>query len=153
MITVLISDPFLEQLSPDILEQTARAVLDSHELETEQDLTIAVDDDARLQELNKAYLEIDAPTDVLSFPSGGDEIDPENGHPYLGDIILSFPRALEQSQAAGHTVVDEIQLLVVHGVLHLLGYDHAEPDQKEEMWQVQAEILSALGVKINRLPE
>jgi probable rRNA maturation factor len=153
MITILISDPFLEQVAPDFLEETALAVLDRHALEAEHDLTIAVDDDTRLQALNKEYLDLDAPTDVLSFPSGGDEIDPESGHPYLGDIILSYPRALEQSQAAGHSVQDEMQLLVVHGVLHLLGYDHAEPEEKKEMWQVQAEILAVMGVKINRLPE
>ncbi len=153
MINTLIADPFRDLVAPETLERAALAVLEKHALEVEHDLTIVIEDDARLQELNQAYLEIDAPTDVLSFPSGGGEVDPESGHPYLGDVIISYPRALEQSQAAGHTVGDELQLLVVHGVLHLLGYDHAEPEEKEAMWRVQADILAALGVRINRLPE
>jgi probable rRNA maturation factor len=153
MITVLISDPYLELVEPKVLEQAAQAVVDHHTLETESDITIVIDDDDRLQELNKEYLGIDTPTDVLSFPSGGDEIDPDSGHAYLGDVIVSYPRAYEQSQAAGHGVLDEIQLLVIHGCLHLLGYDHASPEEKTEMWQVQQDILQAVGVHINRLPE
>jgi len=153
MITVLVSDPYLDIVQPQLLEKAAQTVLDRHPQEIESDLTIAVEDDALIQGLNKEFLDIDAPTDVLSFPSGGDEIDPDSGHVYLGDVILSYPRAVEQAQLAGHGVFDEMQLLVIHGILHLLGYDHAEPDGKAEMWQVQQELLQSVGVRINRLPE
>ena len=153
MITVLIADSFTEQIQPAVLERASNAVLEKHVLETENDLTVAIEGDERLRELNQAYLDIDAPTDVLSFPSGGDEIDPDTGHPYLGDIMVSYPRALEQAQLAGHAVLDEVQLLVIHGTLHLLGYDHAAPEEKEEMWQIQGEILQELGIHLKRLPE
>jgi probable rRNA maturation factor len=101
-------------------------------------------DNVRLQELNRNYLGIDAPTDVLSFPAS--ETDPETGARYLGDILISIPRAEEQAQSGGHPLEAELQLLVVHGVLHLLGYDHAETGEKAKMWKAQSEILEALGL-------
>ena len=128
----------------DLLERAARAAL-THESESEDsDLSIVLADNAQLQELNLNYLGIDAPTDVLSFPAS--ETDPETGARYLGDILISVPRAQSQAEAAGHPLESEVQLLVVHGVLHLLGYDHAEPEEKARMWQAQAEILESLGL-------
>jgi probable rRNA maturation factor len=108
------------------------------------DMTIVLTDDAQLHELNREYLGVDAPTDVLSFPAS--ESDPETGTPYLGDILISIPRAKQQAEAAGHSVEDEVQLLVVHGTLHLLGHDHAEVGEKDRMWQAQAEVMSGLGL-------
>jgi probable rRNA maturation factor len=110
------------------------------------DLSIVITGDAQLQELNRQYLGIDAPTDVLSFPA--EETDPDSGEVYLGDILISFSQAAAQASAAGHPVEDELQLLAVHGVLHLLGYDHADELEKVEMWQLQAEILETLGCSI-----
>ncbi len=78
----------------------------------------------------------------MSFPSG--ELDLDTGNHYLGDIIISYPQAEAQALSGGHTPSIEIELLVVHGVLHLLGYDHAEEDQEQDMWAAQAEILRAL---------
>ena len=157
MINVLISDPFAEQVPADLLERAAQAALlqqaNAGDGLTDGDLSVVIEDDARLQALNQEYLGIDSPTDVLSFPSGEDEVDPETGRAYLGDVIISYPRADEQSAAAGHAVLDELQLLVVHGVLHLLGHDHAEPEEKERMWSAQSEILRGLNVQLNRLPE
>ena len=101
-------------------------------------------DDARLKRLNWDYLGIAAPTDVLSFPAS--ESDPETGSPYLGDILISIPRARKQAVSAGHTLESETQLLVVHGVLHLLGHDHAKPKEKAKMWKAQNEILELLGL-------
>ena len=87
---------------------------------------------------------MDAPTDVLSFPAS--ETDPESGITYLGDILVSVPRAHQQAIAAGHSLESEVQLLVVHGILHLMGHDHADADEKARMWQAQAEILAGLGL-------
>jgi probable rRNA maturation factor len=153
MINVFVADPFIPLVEAPKLEMAAVATLQHEAEELVPDLSIAIDDDARLHELNQQFLDIDAPTDVLSFPSGEPEPDPETGRIYLGDVIISYPRAVEQAGAAGHTVLAEMQLLVVHGVLHLLGYDHAEPEEKAEMWSAQANILKAIGVQIARLPE
>ena len=108
------------------------------------DMTIVLTDDAQLHELNREYLGIDAPTDVLSFPAA--EADPETGTPYLGDILISIPRARQQAEAAGHSLEAEVQLLVVHGTLHLLGHDHAAAREKARMWKAQAEVMSKLGL-------
>jgi probable rRNA maturation factor len=115
------------------------------------DISVVLTDDAQLQQLNREYLGIDAPTDVLSFPAS--ETDPESGGAYLGDILISVPRAAQQAEAAGHPLSSEVQLLVVHGVLHLLGYDHATAEDKSRMWAAQAAILESIGLAGIKLPE
>lgn len=150
MIYLNVHEDFEEVILPDVLEHTASAVLE--ELCDEvADLTIAIEDDEQLRALNLQFLEIDAPTDVLSFPA--EETDPDSGNLYLGDIIISYPRALAQAESAGHPVQAELQLLVIHGVLHLLGYDHVTPELKEEMWALQAQFLKKLDIAIKKLPE
>lgn len=153
MINLMIKDEYSSSIDSQVIEQTALAVLARHVDMADTDLSIVIEDDERLHALNKEYLDIDAPTDVLSFPSGEENVDPETGTLYLGDIIISFQRAAEQAAASGHNTQSEIQLLVVHDVLHLLGYDHAVTDEKAEMWSIQADILKSLGVQIARLPE
>ncbi len=130
-------------VSEDTLEQAASAALKRFSFAQEIALTLVLTDDETIQELNHQFLEIDSPTDVLSFPA--DEVDPETNELYLGDVILSFPRAQSQAAAAGHPVEAELQLLTVHGVLHLLGHDHSEKEDKARMWAKQEEILSALS--------
>jgi probable rRNA maturation factor len=128
----------------DLLERAARAALEHQATDPDVDLSIVLTVDEKLRELNRDYLGIDAPTDVLSFPAS--ESDPETGARYLGDILISIPRAVKQARAAGHDLQDEVQLLVVHGVLHLLGHDHAGAEDKASMWAAQAEILERLGL-------
>jgi probable rRNA maturation factor len=105
-------------------------------------LTILITDDEQLRRLNRQFLENDEPTDVLSFPDG--DLDPDSGTTYLGDIAISFPRAAEQAAAARHPVENELRFLVVHGVLHLLGYDHAEPEDEQRMWAAQEEVMKLM---------
>ena len=126
-----------------LLERAARTVLDLSG-SPDSDFPIVLVDDARIQALNRDFLAHDAPTDVLSFPA--DEPDPETGRRYLGDVVISLGRAAEQARERGHAFEAEMQLLVVHGVLHLLGYDHAEAEEKERMWAAQAGVLERLGV-------
>jgi len=132
-----------QAFSKELLERAARAVLDLSGV-PDADLTIVLVDDVRIQTLNRDFLAHDAPTDVLSFPA--DEPDPETGRSYLGDVAISLARAAEQARDGGHTVEAEMQLLVVHGILHLLGHDHAEVGEKERMWAAQAQALERLGV-------
>jgi probable rRNA maturation factor len=127
-----------------LLERAAQAALTHQSQSLDSELSIILTDDARLHELNLNYLAVDAPTDVLSFPAS--ETDPETGARYIGDILISLPRAETQAQTAGHPLDGELQLLVVHGVLHLLGHDHAEAGEKARMWKAQAEILERLGL-------
>ncbi len=128
-----------------LLERAALAVL--QDADVAGDASIILTDDEQLKALNTQYLGVEAPTDVLSFPSG--EIDLDTQALYLGDVIISLPRAVLQAAAGGHPVEDELSLLVVHGMLHLLGYDHAEADEKALMWAKQAKILEKLGAGIS----
>lgn len=149
-IFVEIADPYTSLIGPALIERSAIMTLELQGSIPESDLTIFVTDDSRIHQLNQEYRQIDAPTDVLAFPAG--YTDPDTAHRYLGDIIVSFDQARNQAQRSENTVEDELQLLVVHGVLHLLGFDHDKADDKEKMWLVQNQILNHLGVNVS-LPE
>jgi len=127
----------------DLLERAAQAAL-AFSGADDADLSLVVTDDAHIQNLNRDFLHQDAPTDVLAFPA--DESDPETGRRYLGDVIISLPRAAGQARERGHPVEAEVQLLVVHGILHLLGHDHAGQEDKAAMWAAQTVILEKLGI-------
>jgi probable rRNA maturation factor len=144
MITLEINENIDPDLPAELVETTAMQALIHQSAPENCDLTIVLTDDDQLHELNLQWMGVDAPTDVLSFPS--DEIDPESGNRYLGDILISVQRAAEQAKGSQHSAEAEVQLLVVHGVLHLLGHDHASVDEKARMWQAQSEILSGLGL-------
>ena len=147
-----IAPQFAELVDGDRLIAVAQAVL-AHELPGDGDvpaaagLSIVVVADAEMQGLNRAYRGVDAPTDVLAFAaSEGEPIGlPEEAPPYHGDVILSYPTAQAQALERGKPVAEELALLVVHGCLHLLGYDHADEAERRRMWARQAEILESLG--------
>lgn len=141
MILVQVDENLSSPITAALVEKAAQAALDQQSAEA-GDLTVVLTGDAELQSLNLEYLGIDAPTDVLSFPA--DFIDPDTDRRYYGDILISIARAQAQAQAANHAVQDEILLLTVHGVLHLLGHDHAEEAEKQRMWAAQDEILGGL---------
>lgn len=100
-----------------------------------------------MRDLHERWMDLDGPTDVMAFPM--DELDTarrpdavESGPSLLGDIVLCPEFASEQAHKAGHSLGDELHLLTVHGVLHLLGYDHAEPEEEREMFTLQKRILA-----------
>jgi probable rRNA maturation factor len=145
------------------LEHAARATLDACQAPTDAELTLFFGDDSLLQRLNHQFRGIDAPTDVLSFPietniptvldledlpNPVDRMDPEIESLYLGDVVISLERARAQATAGGHPLIDELLLLIVHGVLHLSGYDHSEPHETTQMQMIQDKILQALGCTI-----
>jgi probable rRNA maturation factor len=119
-------------------------------------LTLVVTDDEAVQTLNRDYRGVDAPTDVLSFAAQEStptsptlaelppELAAELGN-YLGDIIIAYPYAARQAAYYQNSVEAELRLLAVHGVLHLLGYDHATPDEEAAMWALQREVLAPFG--------
>ena len=123
----------------------AQVTLDFKNLSA-SDISIVIGNDEFLKKLNRKYRNVDAATDVLSFPSS--ELDPDTGSIYLGDVVISLPHALAQADAGGHPIADELQLLVVHGILHLVGYDHLEQVDKEKMQFAQDCVLDQLGVTL-----
>jgi len=137
----------LADVAEDVLALLETAVTRTlqHQLSQPQGtLTCLLTDDAAIQELNRNFRHEDKPTDVLSFPAG--DAMPGMDAVYLGDIAISVPYAQRQAAAAGHTLAEELQLLVIHGVLHLLGHDHTTPLEKEEMWAAQTAVLTQLGL-------
>ena len=106
-------------------------------------LTILLTDDETVRTLNRQFRSEDTTTDVLSFPFD-DQVPSGQELEYLGDIAISVPYAIRQAAARGHSATAELQLLAVHGILHLLGYDHVEADEKRAMWAVQRSVLDQL---------
>lgn len=150
-ISVQINETPADEVSAEVLETTARETL-HHQGTREGELAILISGDEMLAALNQTYRGIPAPTDVLSFPAGDMPTLPGE-LPYLGDIAISLPRARAQAAAGGHLTIEELQLLVVHGTLHLLGHDHAEDEEKQRMWRDQAEILARLGLSPQVSPD
>lgn len=136
------------ELEVDHLARLARFVLDRMRVHPEAELCIKAVDEPTIAELNEQWMEKEGPTDVLAFPM--DELrpglldeEPEEG--VLGDLILAPSVAEKQGAAAGHGTLAEIELLTTHGILHLLGYDHLEPEEHREMFGLQAQLLEQWG--------
>jgi len=144
-INIQIGARYAEKIKPALLRQTARATLDQQRVKNRVELTIVITGNAQLRALNRTFRDVDAPTDVLSFATT-DHLQPDTL--YLGDVVISYPKAKEQAKAGGHPVETEVQLLVVHGVLHLLGHDHYTEAEKNEMWKAQAATLKQIGAAL-----
>lgn len=149
MISVLIDETLKVQDYTSLFVNISQQVFTYLEFHEEVDLSINLMNDAAIQALNRQYRQLDRPTDVLSFES--DEMDPETGIRYLGDIAISYNRAHAQAEEAGHPVENELQLLIIHGILHLVGFDHDSLEAKKTMWTKQAQILDHLKIKLNKI--
>jgi probable rRNA maturation factor len=124
----------------------ATFALDYMHLHPDTDLAIVFVDEPAMEVLHIQWMDEPGPTDVLSFPM--DELRPGSEGQLtpaglLGDIVVCPQVAATQALAAGHATINEILLLTTHGVLHLLGFDHAEPEEEKEMFGLQREILEA----------
>ena len=126
-------------------QRLARFVINRMRVHPLAELCVTAVDEDTIAELNAKWMEKEGPTDVLAFPM--DELrpglvndEPEEG--VLGDIVLCPSMAAGQAKTAGHSLTAELDLLTVHGILHLLGYDHAEPEEHKEMFDLQARLLA-----------
>ncbi|MFN8076122.1 MAG: rRNA maturation RNase YbeY [Kineosporiaceae bacterium] len=122
----------------------ARHVLDAMRVHPQAELSVMLVDEAAMEVLHVQWMDEPGPTDVLSFPMdelrpGRDGEEPAQG--LLGDLVVCPQVAARQAKAAGHSRAEEILLLTTHGILHLLGYDHAEPDEEKEMFELQRRLL------------
>ena len=151
--TVLI-DIRTEGLPAELEAVMEKITLDSLKYEgfqEECEISISIVDNEEIHQINKQFRGIDRPTDVLSFPQltfeEGEIMDRnEKGEVVLGDIIISLERAREQAEEYGHSLKREIAFLTAHSMLHLLGYDHMEPEEEKEMFAKQKEILELAGI-------
>ena len=133
-----------------LIRRSCNAVLEYENFDGPAEISVTFVDNARIHELNKQYRDKDAPTDVLSFAldEGDEEPEVEDGEAehLLGDVIISAPRAVEQGEEFGHGLTREMTYLAVHGMLHLLGYDHMEEADKRVMRAREEEILRELDL-------
>jgi probable rRNA maturation factor len=131
-------------VSEQELADLARYVLDRMRVHPQAELAITLVDEDTMAHLHEKWMDLPGPTDVMSFPMdelrpGSEGVEPEAG--VLGDVVLCPAVARKQAAAAGHSVADELLLLTTHGILHLLGFDHAEPGEEREMFDLQRTLL------------
>jgi len=144
-IEVQIAPVYAKLLSAKRLREVVKGVLRCEGVSGQA--TLVITDDEGIQALNREYLGRDVPTDVLAFgaqEAAGSFVAAPEMEGYLGDVIVSYPRAVAQAGDQGQPVEEELNLLIVHGVLHLLGYDHADEQEKAVMWARQEAILTGL---------
>ncbi len=146
MIHIQVDEEYWSTVDASEIRRAASAACTVAGLPAISDFTIVITGDDQVRTLNREYRKIDNTTDVLAFPS--DEKDPETGRGYLGDIIISHPRASQQAAKSGHSSQDEMCLLAIHGTLHLAGHDHAEKEQEKAMFTLQRKALELLGISI-----
>jgi probable rRNA maturation factor len=146
-IIVEVDEPYAAEVNANDLVRVIEAALLA-EGRPEGEVTLLVTDDEAVAAYNQQYRDVEGPTDVLSFaaqePTPGFVSAPEMAA-YLGDIVIALPFTRRQAAALDHTLIAELRLLAVHGVLHLLGYDHAEPEEEAIMWAKQDAILAGLA--------
>ena len=135
------------------LVAVARHVLERMRIHPLAELSVVCVDAAAMEQLHLQWMDEPGPTDVLSFPMdelrpGKDDEEPEPG--LLGDVVLCPQVAAVQARRAGHSTADELHLLLTHGILHLLGYDHAEPDEEKEMFGLQRQLLASWREELRR---
>ena len=144
----------------ELLNEAARAAVKACGFDWEVQLSVSLVDEDEIQEANRLYRGKDAPTDVLSFPMvefelkeekpypipESEDFDPDSGELLLGDIVLCVPRVISQATEYGHSVKREYAFLIVHSLLHLMGYDHMDSDERAAMEDMQRKILDTMGI-------
>jgi probable rRNA maturation factor len=146
-VTIEVLDESGHGLDVQHLAALSRFVMDAMRVHPQAELCIKAVDEDTIAELNQQWMDKEGPTDVLAFPM--DELRPglldedpdDHEDAVLGDLVLCPAVAVRQGEAAGHGTTAELELLTVHGILHLLGYDHAEPEEHREMFGLQDDLL------------
>jgi probable rRNA maturation factor len=177
-INVLIEEGIEVQLESDWLQSIVEKTLTAENLPPNAEISLVITGQERIRELNRQFRGLDRPTDVLSFAmseqteekpeafikppdsqlhSGTDVITsplfeafigPPDGMLHLGEVIISYPQAVIQAEERGHSIKKEMVILIVHGVLHILGYDHEKPDREPAMTAREKEVLSTFGKEL-----
>jgi probable rRNA maturation factor len=152
-INVLIDEGFEGRLEEGWLKSIAEHVLVAEGTAPNVELSLLITSQEKVKQLNRSYRETDEPTDVLAFslreeapgPGPTPFVAPPDGLLHLGEVIISYPQAAIQAAEHGHPVETEISVLAIHGVLHLLGYEHDKPELEHKMRAREKEILDSLN--------
>jgi len=147
-INIIIDGDFEECPDESRLSSLAEQVLLAQNVSSNVELGIVITTQERVQELNRSYRGQDKPTDVLAFymtsVAGESFVAPPDGILHLGEVIISYPQAVIQAKEQGHSIKRELAILIIHGVLHLLDYDHEKPEQKRQMRAREKKILNSI---------
>jgi probable rRNA maturation factor len=150
-INVLTEEGLEVETSSDWMQGIVSTTLSTEDLPPNIEISLVITGQERIQELNKEYRGIDSPTDVLSFSMSEQKeeeptafIGPPDGLVHLGEVIISYPQAQIQAKERGHSLNREMATLIIHGVLHILGFDHEKPEMEPRMTAREKEILSDL---------
>ena len=143
MLEIIIKSNFRKSINKSSLEKAYKSTLTFLNIELSPNVSLYITDDQEMMRYNLEYRGINSSTDVLSF--NNEFIDLETGEAYLGDVIISFDTAKQQALEYNHSIEEELQFLVIHGLLHLFGYNHENEIEKKEMWKLQNKILESLN--------
>lgn len=148
---IQIDRAFRKHLDQEWLQRVVEQSLAVQDFDSEVELSVVVTSEETVRKLNQQYRGVDEPTDVLSFAlterKPGDDtpfITPPDGILHLGEVVISYPQAIRQAEENRQKVEQELALLIIHGVLHLLGYEHNEPAQEREMRVLEQRVLSEI---------
>ncbi len=133
-----------------LIRRACIAVLREEKFEGDSEVSVSFVDNEEIRKLNKEFRNIDSATDVLSFPLGENgvyDVNPDTGAKLLGDVVISMERAQKQAMEYGHSFEREVCYLTVHSMLHLLGYDHMEPQEKAEMRMKEETVMARIGLE------
>jgi len=152
-INILIEEGIEVEADTDWLQKIVEKPLLVENMPPNVEISLLITGQERIQELNREYRGKDSPTDVLSFSMAEQKeedeptafIGPPDGLLHLGEVIISYPQALIQAQESGHSIRKELATLIVHGVLHILGYDHEVPEKEPAMTAKQNQIMESLA--------
>ena len=149
-INVLIDKAYKKQVKSGWLKNLVRQIQTAEKVSVKSEMAIVITGDEKIHELNLKYLAEDRPTDVLSFPMNEQSgaapffVNAPDARLHLGDIIISYPTAARQAEEHNHSVDREITILLIHGILHLLGYDHDIPERAQAMRKRESAILEII---------
>ena len=151
-INVLIDEDFKRSLEVSWLQHVAEQILVAQAVSPSAELGLVITSQERVQQLNRSYRQQDEPTDVLSFSAREEReadfpsfVQPPDDVLHLGEVIISYPQAVIQAEEQQHSIKKEIAILIIHGVLHLLGFEHDKPELEQQMRARETEILGYIG--------
>ena len=152
-LSLLIEPPYRDKLDAALIEKAVSCALEEEGARYATEVSVAVTGDEAVAELNERFRGKEGTTDVLSFAMTGGEVgeggfvSPPSGKQDLGEVIISYPQAQRQAEGLGHETKDEIAFLTIHGVFHLLGYDHEVVSEAELMREMETRALGKMGIE------
>jgi len=146
-VEIFVEEKFRNLVGEDWVKKIVKQILEAEGVAPPYEVSLVFTDSETVKQLNRDYRGVDDPTDVLAFymlPQKGADSSfalPPDGVTRLGEVIISYPQAVAQAREQGHSPERELALLIIHGILHLLGYDHEEPEEESKMRERERELL------------